>query len=156
MPTCILILSRFTLRVDNVLFCAHDTRIYHSFASTPPIVVTYARCAAGKRRTIASSVYEFSFLLHPQLISALSRPCRSQTRTSSAKHFRTCRRRRRRRLAPVMASTALELSYRSLRCSRDRGDEGQIWSLLYAYFAFGEVYLTSGKCRFCTYCELGQ
>jgi hypothetical protein len=55
-----------------------------------------------------------------------------------------------------MASTALELSYRSLRCSRDRGDEGQIWSLLYAYFAFGEVYLTSGKCRFCTYCELGQ
>ncbi|KAH9938018.1 type 2A phosphatase activator TIP41 [Fomitopsis serialis] len=29
----------FTLRVDNVLFRAHDTRIYHSFSSSPPLVV---------------------------------------------------------------------------------------------------------------------
>lgn len=43
MPTCIFILSRFTLRVDNVLFRAHDTRIYHSFASTPPLVVRETR-----------------------------------------------------------------------------------------------------------------
>jgi len=43
MPTCIFILSRFTLRVDNVLFRVHDTRIYHSFASTPPLVVRETR-----------------------------------------------------------------------------------------------------------------
>ncbi|KAK7062107.1 TIP41-like family-domain-containing protein [Favolaschia claudopus] len=39
MPTCIFLLARFTLRVDNVLFRMHDTRIYHSFASKPPLVV---------------------------------------------------------------------------------------------------------------------
>lgn len=39
MPTCFFILSRFTLRVDNVLFRTHDTRIYHSFVSQPPLVV---------------------------------------------------------------------------------------------------------------------
>ncbi|KAF9236236.1 TIP41-like family-domain-containing protein [Melanogaster broomeanus] len=39
MPTCIFILSRFTLRVDNVLFRTHDTRIFHSFASSLPLVV---------------------------------------------------------------------------------------------------------------------
>jgi type 2A phosphatase activator TIP41 len=39
MPTCIFILSRFTLRVDNVLFRTHDTRMYHSFSSTPPSVI---------------------------------------------------------------------------------------------------------------------
>lgn len=39
MPTCVFILSRFTLRVDNVLFRAHDVRIYHSYASSPPLIV---------------------------------------------------------------------------------------------------------------------
>ena len=39
MPTCIFILARFTLRVDNVLFRLHDTRIFHSFSSSSPIVV---------------------------------------------------------------------------------------------------------------------
>ncbi|KNZ76035.1 TIP41-like protein [Termitomyces sp. J132] len=39
MPTCIFILSRFTLRVDNVLFRTFDTRIYHSFASQPPLII---------------------------------------------------------------------------------------------------------------------
>ncbi|KAJ7498482.1 TIP41-like family-domain-containing protein [Mycena latifolia] len=39
MPTCLFILARFTLRVDNVLFRTHDTRVYHSFASSPPLVV---------------------------------------------------------------------------------------------------------------------
>lgn len=39
MPTCFFILSRFTLRVDNVLFRTYDTRIYHSFESSPPLVV---------------------------------------------------------------------------------------------------------------------
>ncbi|KZT71494.1 TIP41-domain-containing protein [Daedalea quercina L-15889] len=39
MPTCVFILSRFTLRVDNVLFRAYDTRIYHSFSSSPPLVL---------------------------------------------------------------------------------------------------------------------
>ncbi|KIJ07971.1 hypothetical protein PAXINDRAFT_173160 [Paxillus involutus ATCC 200175] len=39
MPTCIFILSRFTLRVDNVLFRTHDTRMFHSFTSNPPLVV---------------------------------------------------------------------------------------------------------------------
>ncbi|KAG7097329.1 hypothetical protein E1B28_004688 [Marasmius oreades] len=39
MPTCVFILSRFTLRVDNVLFRTFDTRLYHSFSSNPPLVV---------------------------------------------------------------------------------------------------------------------
>ncbi|KAF5387748.1 hypothetical protein D9615_000686 [Tricholomella constricta] len=39
MPTCLFILARFTLRVDNVLFRLHDTRIYHSFASQPPLII---------------------------------------------------------------------------------------------------------------------
>lgn len=39
MPTCLFILARFTLRVDNVLFRTHDTRIYHSLASKPPLLV---------------------------------------------------------------------------------------------------------------------
>ena len=42
MPTCIFILARFTLRVDNVLFRIHDTRIYHSFHSSPPLVIRQA------------------------------------------------------------------------------------------------------------------
>ncbi|KAI0092700.1 type 2A phosphatase activator TIP41 [Irpex rosettiformis] len=39
MPTCFFILSRWTLRVDNVLFRTFDTRIYHSHRSSPPLVV---------------------------------------------------------------------------------------------------------------------
>lgn len=39
MPTCFFILSRFILRVDNVLFRIFDTRIYHSFSSTPSLLV---------------------------------------------------------------------------------------------------------------------
>ena len=39
MPTCLFILARFTLRVDHVLFRTYDTRIYHSFASSPPLIV---------------------------------------------------------------------------------------------------------------------
>ena len=39
MPGCFFILSRFTLRVDNVLFRTFDTRIFHSFSSDPPLVI---------------------------------------------------------------------------------------------------------------------
>ena len=39
MPGCLFTLVRFVLRVDNVLFRVHDTRVYHSFASSPPLVV---------------------------------------------------------------------------------------------------------------------
>lgn len=39
MPTCFFILSRFTLRVDGVLFRTFDTRIYHSFVSNPSLLV---------------------------------------------------------------------------------------------------------------------
>jgi type 2A phosphatase activator TIP41 len=39
MPTCIFVLARFCLRVDHVLFRVRDTRLYHSFASDPPLVV---------------------------------------------------------------------------------------------------------------------
>ncbi|KAI0340891.1 type 2A phosphatase activator TIP41 [Trametopsis cervina] len=39
MPTCLFILSRFTLRVDGVLFRTFDTRIYHSHTSSPPLIV---------------------------------------------------------------------------------------------------------------------
>jgi type 2A phosphatase activator TIP41 len=39
MPGCIFLLSRFTLRVDHVLFRTFDTRLYHSFSSSPPLVI---------------------------------------------------------------------------------------------------------------------
>lgn len=39
MPTCIFILQRFSLRVDNVLFRTFDTRFYHSLSSDPPLIV---------------------------------------------------------------------------------------------------------------------
>jgi type 2A phosphatase activator TIP41 len=39
MPGCLFALVRFALRVDNVLFRVHDTRVYHSFTSDPPLVV---------------------------------------------------------------------------------------------------------------------
>lgn len=42
MPTCFFILSRFTLRVDNVLFRQFDTRFFHSFdspPSSPPLII---------------------------------------------------------------------------------------------------------------------
>jgi len=34
MPGALFILSRFALRVDNVIFRTYDTRIYHSFTSS--------------------------------------------------------------------------------------------------------------------------
>ena len=43
MPTRISILSRFALRIDNVLFRTHDKRIYHSFASAPPFIIRETR-----------------------------------------------------------------------------------------------------------------
>lgn len=39
MPTCIFVLSRFSLRVDNVLFRTFDTRLYIAFHMDPPFVV---------------------------------------------------------------------------------------------------------------------
>jgi hypothetical protein len=39
MPTSFFVLARFSLRVDNVLFRLLDTRIYHSFSSSPPLIV---------------------------------------------------------------------------------------------------------------------
>lgn len=39
MPTCIFVLSRFSLRVDNVLFRTFDSRLYIPFKASPPIVV---------------------------------------------------------------------------------------------------------------------
>jgi hypothetical protein len=39
MPRCIFILARLTLRVDNVLFRTHDTRVFFSYASDPPLVI---------------------------------------------------------------------------------------------------------------------
>lgn len=39
MPGCIFLLSRLTLRVDHVLFRTFDTRLYHSFHSSPPLII---------------------------------------------------------------------------------------------------------------------
>jgi type 2A phosphatase activator TIP41 len=44
MPTCIFLLSRFTLRVDNVLFRTFDVRMCHKFESSPP---TFVRDVSG-------------------------------------------------------------------------------------------------------------
>lgn len=73
MPTCIFILSRFTLRVDNVLFRAHDTRVYHSFASTPPLVVRETRGweAPYERVKRVSNIFP-SFYSHLSFLSDAS------------------------------------------------------------------------------------
>ncbi|KAF8556172.1 type 2A phosphatase activator TIP41 [Imleria badia] len=39
MPTCIFILARFTLRMENVLCRIHDARIFHSFTWSAPIPI---------------------------------------------------------------------------------------------------------------------
>jgi len=39
MPTCLFLLARLLLRVDGVLFRMHDTRIYHDFSTSPPLVL---------------------------------------------------------------------------------------------------------------------
>jgi len=62
MPTCIFILSRFTLRVDNVLFRARDTRIYHSFASAPPLVVRETRGWEAPYERVKRVTAFFAFL----------------------------------------------------------------------------------------------
>ncbi|KAJ3290595.1 hypothetical protein HDU79_003123 [Rhizoclosmatium sp. JEL0117] len=43
MPTCFLILLRYFLRVDGVLFRVHDTRLFHAFHSTTVIRETSTR-----------------------------------------------------------------------------------------------------------------
>jgi len=52
MPTCIFVLLRFTLRVDNVLFRTHDTRIYHSYESTPPTIIRESAGWEAPYRTV--------------------------------------------------------------------------------------------------------
>lgn len=39
MPTCIFILARLVIRVDNVLFRTYDTRMFHSYASDPLLII---------------------------------------------------------------------------------------------------------------------
>jgi TIP41-like family len=73
MPTCIFILSRFTLRVDNVLFRAHDTRIYHSFASAPPLVVRETRGWEAPYERVKRVCNTFpSIYAHPSFLSDAS------------------------------------------------------------------------------------
>ncbi len=74
MPTCIFILSRFTLRVDNVLFRVHDTRIYHSFASTPPLVVRETRGWEAPYERV-KRVTAFFFCLPSSLCAHLRQSC---------------------------------------------------------------------------------
>lgn len=39
MPTYLFLVASFRLRVDKVLFRTFETRIYHSFTESPPIVI---------------------------------------------------------------------------------------------------------------------
>lgn len=66
MPTCIFLLARFTLRVDNVLFRTHDTRIFHSFASSPARIVREVSGWEGP--------YEFVKRVETIFLSALHMP----------------------------------------------------------------------------------
>ncbi|KAI8622821.1 TIP41-like family-domain-containing protein [Chytriomyces sp. MP71] len=52
MPSCFLILLRFFLRVDNVLFRIHDTRIFHAFDS-PHILREYSTRECNYARVLA-------------------------------------------------------------------------------------------------------
>lgn len=84
MPTCIFILSRFTLRVDNVLFRAHDTRVYHSFASAPPLIVRETRGWEAPYERVKRVLLGFFSQAIPPLtplfgFSAHFRPCRDET-----------------------------------------------------------------------------
>ena len=72
MPGCLFALVRFILRVDNVLFRVHDTRVYHSFVSSPPLLVKEtsgweAPYAALKRRL--PDKRDFTPLTDPNFIS---------------------------------------------------------------------------------------
>ncbi|KAJ3062985.1 hypothetical protein HDU98_001197 [Podochytrium sp. JEL0797] len=49
MPTCFLILLRFFLRVDNVLFRIHDTRVFHAFDSQKLVRETSKRECSYQR-----------------------------------------------------------------------------------------------------------
>ena len=71
MPTCIFILSRFTLRVDNVLFRAHDTRVYHSFASAPPLIVRETRGWEAPYERVKRVLLVFFFPSHSSSDPAL-------------------------------------------------------------------------------------
>jgi hypothetical protein len=92
MPTCIFILSRFTLRVDNVLFRARDTRVYHSFGSTPPVVVCETRGWEApyervKRVTALSFFFSFSYFFLFNLLCAHLRRTITPARSGDALFF---------------------------------------------------------------------
>ncbi len=78
MPTCIFILSRFTLRVDNVLFRVHDTRVYHSFKSAPPLVVRETRGWEAPYERVKRVRFAVTPTLRLRSLT-FSRPCRSGT-----------------------------------------------------------------------------
>ncbi|KAM5534841.1 hypothetical protein V8D89_011557 [Ganoderma adspersum] len=74
MPTCVFILQRFTLRVDNVLFRTYDTRIYHSFASSPPLVVRETsgwEAPYGRVKSLLSKQDDLTPLTDPMWIAKI-------------------------------------------------------------------------------------
>jgi hypothetical protein len=112
MPTCIFILSRFTLRVDNVLFRIFDTRIYHCFSSSSPLLV---REIGGwespyERVQTVRPVYSFLNLsaILKCLLSASSPPRRSDSPHRSEFHRKGTNRTAKIRLAERRSANRLE------------------------------------------------
>ena len=59
MPTSFFVLARFWLRVDGVLFRIFDTRFYHSFLSSPPLIVRETSGWEAPYKTIKSVRFVF-------------------------------------------------------------------------------------------------
>jgi hypothetical protein len=71
MPSCIFLLSRFTLRVDNVLFRTFDTRIYHSFSS--PLVIRELSGMEAPYEQVKRVRRHYYVVIAPCLISSIVR-----------------------------------------------------------------------------------
>lgn len=76
MHGCLFILLRFCLRVDHVLCRVHDTRIFHSFASHPPLVVKETNGWEAQYSTVKRvrpGCHAYCLLIHDYVGIALAR-----------------------------------------------------------------------------------
>ena len=145
MPACIFILSRFRPCVDNAFFRVHDTRIYHPFASAPPLVIRLANALRARQAGTGRILPCVPTNPTPKLISHFLMIGSAAAGPDAAhRHFPTC----------MPKETSHEAGTGTGWCGlgtvvQDRGRRG-----VTCLYAFGEVILTSRKCRVCTYCKL--
>lgn len=79
MPTCIFILSRFTLRVDGVLFRTFDTRIYSSLENDEGTIVIRETTGWEAPYDVVKNVGRFFHAAFYSDISLVSSASQSET-----------------------------------------------------------------------------